>query len=366
MRNQQHPLSKLKMKKFLLIAIILLSWQLPSSAQELFFGFTFDTVCKGNYSHFEAFPAPDTINPPADSIVSWSWDLYGTGVFASPTGPSESILYTKGGIHTVGLKVTTFSGLSKILYHLVPVNSLKTAFTANAGCVQEPVVFSNKTISLGDTNIQWFWKFGDGTISQGVKNPVHKYPDTGLYRVTLIAGFLTGCIDSTSTTISVTGGPVVTLEFSQDTIIRAGDTLIASVIGSYDSIIWSTNARTNSIAITKAGYYSVKAYKKACYGQKGFHVVVKEPSTGGPQIMTLFTPNSDGFNDLWQILNLADVKPCQVNVFDRYGTQVLSSSDYQNNWDGTFNGKRLANDTYYYFVRCSNQELLKGNVNILR
>lgn len=354
------------MKKFLLIAIILVSWQLPSNAQELIFGFTYDTVCLGDVTHFTAFPSPDTINTPNDSIVSWSWDLEGTGIFSDPTGPDESISYTKAGIHTVGLKVTTFKGLVKVIYRLVPVNHMQAFFTAVAGCLQEPVIFYNESNVEGDTAVFWFWRFGDGSIAPGVKNPTHSYSDTGQYEATLLAGFSNGCFDSISQTVTVGGNPVVTLDFSRDTVMRTGDTLIASVVGVYDSVIWSDDSRNNSILITQAGYYSVKAYKGACYGQRGFNVIVKEPSGGGPKIMTLFTPNNDGFNDLWEILNLADVKPCQVNVFDRYGTQVLSNGDYQNNWDGTFNGKRLANDTYYYFVRCFDQVLYKGNVNILR
>lgn len=354
------------MKKLLLIVIIFFSWQLPSNAQELIFGFRFDTVCKGNTTNFLAFPSPDTLNPPNDSIVSWSWDLDGTGTFDSISGPVENKTYKDGGVHTVGLKVTTYNGQVRVIYQLVPVNYVQAAFTAQTGCLQDPVVFINKTKVQGDTVIVWNWAFGDNTTAWGVKNPTHNYQDTGLFRVTLIAGFSIGCIDSVSQTISVSGGPVVTLDFSGDTIMYKGDSLIASVVGAYDSIIWSTTARTNSIVIKNAGYFSAKAYKGACYGQKGFNVIVKEPSTAGPQIMTLFTPNSDGYNDLWEILNLADVGPCQVDVFDRYGTKVLSSGDYKNSWDGTFQGKRLGNDTYYFFVRCLDQVLYKGNVNILR
>ena len=97
----------------------------------------------------------------------------------------------------------------------------------------------------------------------------------------------------------------------------------------------------------------------------GFNVTIKEPGTE-PVIGNIFTPNGDGHNDHWEILNLADFKPCRVNVFDRYGTQVFSSSDYKNDWDGSYNGKQLANDTYYYFVRCYDDVLYKGNVNILK
>jgi len=168
--------------------------------------------------------------------------------------------------------------------------------------------------------------------------------------------------------ISVNDNPAVVVDFSRDTVMRQGDSLYASVQGTYDSIRWLGNGKTYTtytILITQAGYYSVKAYRGTCFGQAGFTVTVKERGAD-PVICNIFTPNGDGHNDLWEILNLNDIAPCEVNVFNRYGIKVYSSSDYRNNWDGTFNGKLLANDTYYYFVRCVNQALYKGNVNILK
>jgi gliding motility-associated-like protein len=85
-----------------------------------------------------------------------------------------------------------------------------------------------------------------------------------------------------------------------------------------------------------------------------------------PEVEELFTPNGDGFNDHWEILNLVKMAPCETEVYNRRGERVFSSSDYNNDWDGTWKGKSLPNDTYYYFVRCYNKKLAKGTVNILK
>jgi len=351
--------------KNILLAIIALAWFLPSRGQELVVNFTYDTVCYTDITHFVSLCKVDPTAQPPDSIISLSWDLQGDGTFKDGHDSLNQYTYSAPGLHSVGIRILTKNGLAKALYKLVPVNAVTPLFTASTGCYQEAVKFSNKTLVLGDTAVTYFWRFGDGTTLLNVKNPIHFYPDSGTYVVTLFARFVIGCNDSVKRNVTVTPIPVPVVGFSRDTVMFSGDSLIASVLGTYDSVRWSTQDTNYSILITKAGYYSVNVYQGSCQGQSGFHVIVKEKGPE-PVISNLFTPNGDGYNDFWKILNLVDFAPCQVNVFNRFGIQVLSSANYKNDWDGTYNGKPLANDTYYYFVRCVNQVLFKGNVNILK
>ena len=350
----------------LLLAIIALTWFLPSGGQELVVNFTFDTVCLKSATHFiSVCYISDTSSQSKDSIVSYAWDMHGDGKFDDGNFPVKSFTFPTAGLHNAGLKVITKNGLAKALYKMVPVNYLKPAFKATAGCIQEPVKFTDQTQTEGDTAVYYFWQFGDGTTLSGVRNPQHFYSLSGDYLVTLTTSFRYGCQKDSSQIVHVKGNPQVVLGFSRDTVMRKGDTLFASVQGTYDSVRWSRNDTTYTISITKAGYYSVKAYEGFCFGQAGFTVTVNEQGPE-PVISNIFTPNGDGHNDLWEILNLKQLSPCQVDVFNRYGLKVFTSSDYKNDWDGTFNGRQLSNDTYFYFVRCFNQALYKGNVNILK
>jgi gliding motility-associated-like protein len=349
----------------ILLAIILLTWYLPSQGQVLMVDFSFDEVCLGQTTHFISHCyIADTSGQSTDSITSVAWDLKGDGKFNDGNDTINSVVFTSPGVHNVGLRAITRNGLAKALYKLVPVNYLRPVFSSKSSCYQQPVTFTNKTEIQGDTTVYYLWKFGDGQIS-AEKNPQHLFADSGHYSVVLYASFLTGCEDSVRHIVVVPDFPSLVVEFSGDTVMKQGDSLFASLQGTYDSVIWSTKATSYTIMIKKAGYYSVMAYKNSCSGQAGFTVTVRERGPD-PVIGNIFTPNGDGHNDLWEILNLSDFKPCQVNVFDRYGTEVFSSSDYKNDWNGSFNGKQLANDTYYYFVRCYNDVTYKGNVNILK
>lgn len=62
-----------------------------------------------------------------------------------------------------------------------------------------------------------------------------------------------------------------------------------------------------------------------------------------------FTPgNRDGVNDVWEMQGIPE--PYQFSVFDRWGNRVYYSADYQNNWDGTYNGQPLPLGAYTYLI----------------
>ncbi len=83
-------------------------------------------------------------------------------------------------------------------------------------------------------------------------------------------------------------------------------------------------------------------------------------------ILHLFTPNNDGFNDRWEIPDLGSYGKCDVRVYNRWGKLVFKSPDYHNEWDGTSNGADLPAAAYYYVIKTENSGTLTGTVNIVR
>ncbi len=89
------------------------------------------------------------------------------------------------------------------------------------------------------------------------------------------------------------------------------------------------------------------------------------------KVMEGFSPNGDAINDRWLVTNgAACTKQIIANVYNRYGTAVYSNQNYNNTWDGTFNGKPIPDGTYYYkltYKLINGQTVLKqGNVTIIR
>ena len=321
--------------------------------------FKADTACAGSATTLIS------LSTPADSIQLFLWDLNGDGKFGEKSGDSIEYIFQKAGFRNVGLKVVTIGGQSKAIYKLILVKRFTMDFIYETGCRTQSTYFYDKSEVQGDTINYFSWDFGDGSPISNLQNPVHPYMSSGDFIVTLLVGTLEGCFDTISKTISIGELPELSIQFSGDSIINEGDSVTVTAIGTFDSINWSTDDTTRSIVVKVEGDYWVKGYRGGCYAERLFTIKVKQYGND-PEIMTLFTPNGDGFNDQWAILNLIKVEPCEVNVFNRWGENVFNSSNYRNDWDGTYRGKPLTNDTYYYFVRCLDAKLYQGTVNILK
>ncbi|MBR4135536.1 MAG: gliding motility-associated C-terminal domain-containing protein [Bacteroidales bacterium] len=83
------------------------------------------------------------------------------------------------------------------------------------------------------------------------------------------------------------------------------------------------------------------------------------------EIPNVFTPNGDGYNDLFVIMGLEQCNKRVLIVRDRSGKTVYQSSKYNNNWDGS----NCPEGVYFYqltFGRNQIEETLQGSVTIIR
>ena len=82
----------------------------------------------------------------------------------------------------------------------------------------------------------------------------------------------------------------------------------------------------------------------------------------------LLTPNGDGVNDKWVIPNIDMYPDNEVMVYDKAGRAVFAKRGYNNEWDGTVNGKLLKEDAYFYVIKFNKDGALpiRGYVSIVR
>ncbi len=97
-----------------------------------------------------------------------------------------------------------------------------------------------------------------------------------------------------------------------------------------------------------------------------FEIRIEGSLTDQFRINTAFSPNGDGINDTWTIKQLESLPNVRVGIFNREGKQVFESIGYEEPWDGTFRGKKLPVDTYYYVIDINDGEKLRGYVFILK
>ncbi len=81
----------------------------------------------------------------------------------------------------------------------------------------------------------------------------------------------------------------------------------------------------------------------------------------------IITPNGDEANDTWVITGIEAYPDAEVEVFDRWGKRVFYSKGYDEEWDGTFNGRELPMDSYHYVIKLNNGTApVIGNITIVR
>ena len=88
-------------------------------------------------------------------------------------------------------------------------------------------------------------------------------------------------------------------------------------------------------------------------------------------IPTAFSPNEDNINDFYFIKDSgAIITGFNLEIFNRLGQKVFSSSDIFKYWDGTFKGEKLTPQIFDFYLEleCIGEKKLfhKGNITLIR
>lgn len=86
-------------------------------------------------------------------------------------------------------------------------------------------------------------------------------------------------------------------------------------------------------------------------------------------IPNTFTPNSDGINDQWYIEGLSEYPGFTLYIYSIDNFELFRSSDPNERWDGTYNGKLMPMGNYIYTVKFEDETTfgtIMGKFSILR
>lgn len=126
-----------------------------------------------------------------------------------------------------------------------------------------------------------------------------------------------------------------------------------------EGIEGSTNGIKLRVRPFKPTTYTVKATTAAgCTAMASITITPQDSLV----ISNVLTPNADGKNDTWIIWGIQKYQNNEVKVFDRQGRAVLDRKNYNNDWDGTFDGSVLPQGGYYYVVETNDGNKPKTGV----
>lgn len=79
-----------------------------------------------------------------------------------------------------------------------------------------------------------------------------------------------------------------------------------------------------------------------------------------------FTPNHDGYNDLWQIASISKYPNSKISIFDRYGKLLKDLFSNDLGWDGSYNGAEMPSDDYWFKANFDNKTMFSGHFSLKR
>jgi gliding motility-associated-like protein len=236
---------------------------------------------------------------------------------------------------------------------------------------------------VGGANLNTIlWYFGDGSETR-VENPIHKYTAPGSYTVSLVAYNIVGGIvykDSISQIITINTAPPITFSYlgggtniTSDTTFTQGGNLTITISENYPIYLWAPDGETtNSITVNKTGTYTAMVIDANGCSSKKIQNIKVLPLTEGDSANIIIsnnvlTPNNDGVNDYFSIEDFETYSsPIDLSIYNIWGDIVYQTADYQNDWDGTYNGKPLDSGTYYYVISSENRKGTMGYIDILK
>lgn len=246
--------------------------------------------------------------------------------------------------------------------------------TANAG--QDTTVCAGSTIVLDAlAGAVMLWEPATYLSNQGISNPVAaNIIDSISYTYTVTetsSGY--GCYATDTLQINVL--PVYGIEIPSDTFGLEGQVIQIEALtsGNFDAYEWIPTTGLDMsdvpdpvITLQSSISYVLEATNDfGCIESDTIFVEVVEDIT----VYNAFSPNGDFINDFFEIENAEKFPDILVEVFNRWGSKVFSSTGYTYDlwWDGTFNGKDVPIGTYYYvIIPYPDATPITGNVTIIR
>jgi gliding motility-associated-like protein len=161
------------------------------------------------------------------------------------------------------------------------------------------------------------------------------------------------------------------IKLPKEMVLCEGDvvTLDATTVNSVYQ--WSTGSISSSISATDSGIYTVKASNQCGVDSMTIHITSQNCS-GCFATPNAFTPNDDGLNDEWKVIDLCeDINDFHLAIFNRWGEKVFETSDATQGWNGTYQNKEMEIGTYVFYLtyviaESAEQFSQKGEVVLLR
>lgn len=375
---------------------------------------TFNVYLKGPEPFFEitsdtvgCVPYTASFHSSSKNISTLIWYMGDelNSIVNSKGDTSFSFTYNKPGtyyIYTVGSDVfynestnntytctSLFPDTNESVYSVrrvvvLPIPSVSFSFNEPA-CVGQPAVFT----STSDTIYSQFdWTFDGKDTTTKSKSISYIFDKPGIFKIDLnptytpTGPYQRACFDSRSDSITVID---IEAKFGYQIEGVCNEFLFFDSSRNAETLYWDFDH-----AISGSDNNSTLSNPSHSYGKDSgtYNVCLQVANSLGCadticqevhasyyedlKLYNVFTPGNDNLNDEFK-MQVENYKYYTLQIFNRWGEQVFTTSNPEDGWDGTDanSGLALPSSTYFYILRfayaCdSKEQIIEGMVDLIR
>lgn len=323
---------------------------------------------------------------------NWKFDSYGISTDSDP-----EFEFTDTGKMSIKLEVKDMYGCTDSIEQILVVyknidstncHNLTSEFSVDTVCYLDiTTLFSKSTIDSGNfTN--HMWDLGDGNQKAG-SLITHQYASPGLYTITLIVESDMDCRDTMTKVNIVLVRDLPTPNFSYK-IIQEDESKtefqFTNLSNGQEPLSYFWQFDNNGSSIEKnprfefidTGKMSIKLEAEDIYGckkviEKTIFILLSGDSTVQKRdffMPSAFSPNGDGLNDFFNLEGFDYVEDFTLKMFNRWGEEIFSTTDFKRGWDGTYMGLPVPQGTYIYLIQFYDKSrhmyLKNGMITLMR
>ncbi len=240
------------------------------------------------------------------------------------------------------------------------------------GCADLEVAFFH----LAENAQAFIWQFGDESVISNEPNPTHVFTGEGIYPVTLTVIGQGGCEAVSDVLPVVVFGKgqarfTSTPPANSTVYLPLGEIDFQAEVPGAQNYFWdfgdggSSREEAPGYRFTRAGRYPVTLTTTdvgGCISDTTIWYEILDPNIFIPNV---FTPNGDGTQDIYQV-QYQGAETFLLEVFDRWGRPMHTSSQPDLGWDGRLPNGALASEGVYFYVVRIGEQAYTGNLTLMR
>lgn len=313
----------------------------------------------------------DTIICNGDSIIL---DALGKGNIS--WNPSAG-LSDSNSFNPIANPLTTTTYIATLLdsFGCQSTDSITIEISAPFFFIQDTVMCKGDSfiLYLPNEQLTYIWNTTDSLSDLSTNTPIIK-PDTTTSYI-LIAKDSIGCAYSDSIMVIIHSLPEI--DAGEDRVIKRGESVVLDISPVIDQGVyeWMPSEGLDCIDCTNL---TVKPKETTTY-----YVIVKDSNNctsidtiiiyleANPilNVPNAFTPNKDGKNEVFNLLNTDIQNLITFEIYNRWGQMIFQTNNLKQGWDGVYNQKLQESGIYIYRIKAiteTNESIdIQGNVILL-